>query len=96
MKQKVRVIVRSDDITSLKQFDEACKPKWFYMPKGDDIRIIEGTVYFDHVAEDVAIETKKVIVIGYTPEITMVGLIPEERLSEFPRAIKVKECRLKV
>jgi hypothetical protein len=95
-KKKVSAIVRADDLASLRQFNNSYKPKWFYIPKGDNIRIVDRDVYFDHVAEDVTIETRKVIIIGYTSEIVMVGLIPTESLKQFPDAIKVKEFKLRL
>jgi len=95
-KKKVRAVVRADDLASLKQFSDCYKPKWFYIPKGNNIRIVDRDVYFDHVAEDVNIETRKVIIIGYTSEIVMVGLLPTESLKQFPDAIKVKEFKLRL
>jgi hypothetical protein len=95
-KKKVSAVVRADDLASLRQFNDSYKPKWFYIPKGDNIRIVDRDVYFDHVAEDVNIETRKVIIIGYTSEIVMVGLIPTESLKQFPDAIKVKEFKLRL
>jgi len=95
-KVRVRAIVRADNLESLKRFNEARKPMWFYIPKGENIRIVDRDIFFDHYAEDIAIDTKKAIIIGYTPEIVMVGLIPTESLKEFPDPIKVKEFKIKL
>jgi len=96
MSKKVRAVIRIDDIEQLFAFDGRVHGVlWFQIPKGQNIRFIDKDVYFDHIALDVAIESKQVILIGYTPEITAVGLVGEEAVKRFPsKPIVVKEFKL--
>jgi hypothetical protein len=95
-KKKVSAVVRADDLASLRQFNDSYKPKWFYIPKGYGIRIFSnGEVYFDAYAEDIAIDSNKAILIGYTPGIVMVGLVATKSLNEFPDAIKVQDFKIR-
>jgi len=76
--KKVRAVVRSDDVSSLKRFNDAY-----------------SEVYFDAYAEDIALDSNKAILIGYTPEIVMVGLVATKSLNEFPDAIKVQDFKIR-
>jgi len=99
LSKRVRAVVRADDIHAMLAFNHEKRREvmWFLIPKGQNIRIIEHEVYFDHVALDVAIETGKVILIGYTPDITMVGLINEKDATQFSkRPITVSEFKIKL
>jgi len=105
MRKKVRVICRSDDYKAHVIFNNNFpNAQWFRIPKGDNIRIFASKVYFDSVPERIKeIQTGKTIVIGYTPEITIMGLIPDadfellkEKLSEaLKEFVTITEMELK-
>lgn len=102
LKKKVRVVCRSDDPKALKSFDNNFPAaQWFSIPKGYEIRIIGNQVYFDNVAEELEVVSNKTTVIGFTPEISIVGLVPDadfEALKELlsPKEIvKVKQMEMK-
>lgn len=92
-KKKVRVVCRSDDLKALKSFDNNFPAaQWFSIPKGDNIRMIGGVVYFDKVPEEIKqVVTGKTILIGFTPEISIVGLVPDADFKSFKELLSPKE-----
>jgi len=102
MKKKVRVVCRSDDVKALKSFAKNFSTvQWFSIPKGYDIRIIGNQVYFDNIAEEISAISEKTTVIGFTPEISIVGLVPDADFEGFSKwltpqeIVKVKQMEMK-
>lgn len=90
--------MRADNLESMLNFlAERKDALWFLIPKGYDIRIIDYDVYFDAYGEDTGFESGKVILIGYTSEIAIAGLIDDKEAEKFPKIpIKVSTFKIKL